>query len=69
LIFCSTVVACRNPLLAAERARKREDLLTATEALLAKDCMNAQHSDSPGGCDRQMRCSSRRRPALDQVKA
>jgi len=36
LIFCSTVVACRNPHLAAERARKREDLLTATEALLAK---------------------------------
>src|SRR5258708_2028288 len=32
----STVVACRNPHLAAERARKREDLLTATEALLAK---------------------------------
>jgi hypothetical protein len=30
------LIACRNPLLAAERARKREDLLTATEALLAK---------------------------------
>ena len=30
------MVACRNPHLAAERARKREDLLTATEALLAK---------------------------------
>jgi DDE family transposase len=29
------LVACRNPLLAAERARKREDLLAATEKLLA----------------------------------
>ena len=30
------LIACRNPLLAAERARKREDLLAATEADLAK---------------------------------
>jgi hypothetical protein len=29
------LVACRNPVLAAERARKREDLLAATEKLLA----------------------------------
>jgi hypothetical protein len=29
------LIACRNPLLAAERARKREDLLAATETLLA----------------------------------
>jgi hypothetical protein len=29
------LVACRNPALAAERARKREDLLQATEKLLA----------------------------------
>jgi hypothetical protein len=29
------LIACRNPLLAAERARKREDLLTATENDLA----------------------------------
>ena len=29
------LIACRNPLLAAERARKRAELLTATEALLA----------------------------------
>jgi hypothetical protein len=29
------LIACRNPLLAAERARKREDLLAATEADLA----------------------------------
>lgn len=29
------LVVCRNPLLAAERARKREDLLVATEARLA----------------------------------
>jgi len=30
------LIACRNPFLAAERARKREDLLAATEAGLAK---------------------------------
>jgi hypothetical protein len=30
------LIACRNPLLAADRARKRDDLLAATEALLAK---------------------------------
>jgi hypothetical protein len=30
------LVACRNPLLATQRTRKREDLLAATEALLAK---------------------------------
>jgi hypothetical protein len=29
------LVACRNPLLAAERTRKRDELLAATEALLA----------------------------------
>jgi hypothetical protein len=29
------LICCRNPLLAAERARKRGDLLTATEQLLA----------------------------------
>src|SRR5215469_16821212 len=29
------LVACRNPVLAEERARKREDLLQATEKLLA----------------------------------
>jgi hypothetical protein len=29
------LVACRNPVLAADRARKREDLLAATESLLA----------------------------------
>ena len=29
------LIACRNPFLAAERARKREDLLTSTEADLA----------------------------------
>jgi hypothetical protein len=29
------LIACRNPILAAERTRKRDDLLAATEALLA----------------------------------
>jgi hypothetical protein len=35
------LIACRNPLLAAQRARKREDLLAATEALLAKAAAQA----------------------------
>ena len=30
------LIACRNPVLAADRARKREDLLAATEKLLAR---------------------------------
>jgi hypothetical protein len=30
------LIACRNPALAAERARKRDELLTATETLLGK---------------------------------
>jgi hypothetical protein len=40
------LVVCRNPLLAAERARKREELLAATEVDLAKiaaACARARH--------------------------
>ncbi|MGE5290002.1 MAG: IS1634 family transposase [Micromonosporaceae bacterium] len=36
------LIACRNPFLAAERARKREDLLAATEADLAKIAARVQ---------------------------
>jgi hypothetical protein len=36
------LVACRNPLLAAERARKREDLLTATEKSLGEVAARVQ---------------------------
>jgi hypothetical protein len=36
------LICCRNPVLAGERARKREDLLTATEADLAKIAAQAQ---------------------------
>jgi hypothetical protein len=36
------LIACRNPFLAAERARKREDLLAATEADLAKIAAQVQ---------------------------
>ena len=32
---CERLIACRNPALADERARKREDLLAATEKALA----------------------------------
>jgi len=35
------LVVCRNPLLAAERARKRQDLLAATEVDLCKACPRA----------------------------
>src|SRR5579863_476291 len=36
------LIACRNPVLAADRARKREDLLQATEKLLAPLIARAQ---------------------------
>ncbi|MGH3469234.1 MAG: IS1634 family transposase, partial [Thermocrispum sp.] len=42
------LVACRNPLLAAERARKREDLLRATEKLLAQVTARAQRGTLTG---------------------
>ena len=44
------LIACRNPFLAAERARKREDLLAATGKLLAKarDQVTAGRITDPG---------------------
>ena len=41
------LVACRNPVLAAERARKREDLLAATEKLLAPLIARVHAGSSP----------------------
>jgi hypothetical protein len=41
------LVACMNPLLAAERARKRESLLAATEADLAKITAATQRARQP----------------------
>jgi hypothetical protein len=41
------LIACRNPLLAAERARKREDLLAATEKELAKIQTKTQRARRP----------------------
>ena len=41
------LVVCRNPLLAQERARKREDLLAATERELAKVARATQRTRSP----------------------
>jgi hypothetical protein len=35
-VCCAPAVVCRNPLLVGERARKRQDLLAATEADLAR---------------------------------
>ena len=41
------LVACRNPVLAADRARKREDLLAATEKLLAPSSPGSRPAGSP----------------------
>jgi hypothetical protein len=41
------LVVCRNPLLAAERARKREDLLRATEGELAKVVVATTRAKQP----------------------
>ena len=41
------LVACRNPVLAADRARKREDLLAATEKLLAPLAARVAAGSSP----------------------
>jgi hypothetical protein len=47
------LVVCRNPLLAAERARKRLDLLTATEADLRKAAKAVARKNKPlRGADR-----------------
>jgi len=43
------LVVCKNPLLAAERARKREDLLQATEAALRKLADQIAHGSGPAG--------------------
>jgi transposase len=41
------LIACRNPLLAADRARKREELLSATEKELAKIQSQTQRARKP----------------------
>ncbi len=41
------LVACRNPVLAADRARTREDLLAATEKLLAPSSPASAPASSP----------------------
>jgi hypothetical protein len=41
------LIACRNPLLAAERARKREELLVATEQELEKVALAVTRSHQP----------------------
>jgi hypothetical protein len=41
------LVACRNPVLAADRARKREDLLAATDKLLGPLIARVQAGNSP----------------------
>src|SRR5690242_18653014 len=55
------LVACRNPVLAADRARKREDLLAATEKLLAPP-----HHPGPGRPARRRRADRRRGGQGDQ---
>ena len=53
------LVVCKNPLLAEERARKREDLLQATEAALAKLADQIARGTSPKGTDRIARAIGR----------
>src|SRR6201985_2756880 len=43
------LIACRNPVLAADRARTREDLLAATEKLLAPITARVQAGKLTGG--------------------
>jgi len=53
------LVVCKNPLLAEERARKREDLLQATEAALRKLADQIARGGSPAGQDKIARAVGR----------
>src|SRR6516225_5917288 len=53
------LVVCKNPLLAEERARKREDLLRATEAALTKLADQIGRGTGPKGQDRIARAVGR----------
>jgi hypothetical protein len=53
------LVVCKNPLLAEERARKREDLLRATEAALAKLADQIGRGTGPKGRDNIARAVGR----------
>jgi Transposase DDE domain len=53
------LVVCKNPLLAEERARKREDLLQATEAALAKLADQIARGTGPKGRDKIARAVGR----------
>ncbi len=53
------LIVCRNPDLAAQRTRKREDLLKATERDLARTQAGASHaSGSPCAAQRRSRLRS-----------
>src|SRR6516162_2472632 len=53
------LIVCKNPLLAEERARKREDLLQATEAALAKLADQIARGTGPRGQDQIARAIGR----------
>ena len=53
------LVVCKNPLLAEERARKREDLLQATEAAFGKLAEQFARSTGPQGQDKIARAVGR----------
>jgi hypothetical protein len=53
------LVVCKNPLLAEERARKREDLLHATEVALSKLADQITRASSPKGQDKIARAVGR----------
>ena len=53
------LVVCNNPILAEERTRKREDLLHATEAALAKLADQLARGTGPNGQDKIARAVGR----------
>ena len=60
------LIACRNPVLAADRARTRDELLAATEKLLTPLIARVQAAGSPApgrSASRSARSSARPRPA------
>ena len=67
------LVVCRNPLVAAERARKREDLLAATEAALAPIKERVEAGTLAGAAEIALavarNCKRKPTLSLDQVTA
>src|SRR6516164_9723138 len=63
------LIVCRNPLLAEERARKRVELLAATEADLAKIAAATQRARRPLRARAPCRCELRQPRARQKLVA